>query len=97
MLIAGAAAISNTAVAQDTKVKVEVEQDDRTELRISEVPSPISTTITNDYGDWKTTKVYKMKDPATQQHVYEVHLSNADGAMETKRFSAEGEEIEIDD
>lgn len=97
MIIAGTAAFSTSAVAQvesqGQEQKVE-QQAEKVEIRITEVPSPVSETISADYSDRKAAKAYKMTDPKTKLVVYEIHFTNAQGTTEKKKFSAEGEEID---
>ncbi|MBL6447405.1 hypothetical protein JMN32_13895 [Fulvivirga sp. 29W222] len=88
MIIAGTAALSTTAVAQVEK------QDEKVEIRMTEVPSSVSETISSDYADWKASKVYKVIDPKTSKTVYEVHFTSPQGAPEKKKFSAEGKELD---
>lgn len=100
MIIAGTAAFSTSAVAQvETQEQDKMEQTqqgqaDRVEVRITEVPAPVSQSISSDYADWKASKAYKVTDPKTRKTVYEVHFTSPQGVTEKKKFSAEGEEID---
>ncbi|GAA0892094.1 hypothetical protein GCM10009122_17730 [Fulvivirga kasyanovii] len=95
MIIAGTAAFSTNAVAQvEQQDKMEQKQDEKVEIRMTEVPSPVSEAISSDYADWKASKVYKVTDPKSRKTVYEVHFTSPQGVTEKKKFSAEGEEID---
>lgn len=96
MIIAGTAALSTSAVAQEESQqdKMEQKQDEKVEIRITEVPAPVSEVIASDYADMKASKAYKVTDPKTRKTVYEIHFTSPQGVTETKKFSAEGEELD---
>lgn len=84
-------ALASTSASNDVIVERLMQDKERTQVEVSELPQEITQGLSqSEYQAWTIQEAYKVEDPSTNETHYELHVS--DGQMtETVKFSETGE------